>query len=203
MAVSNVSICNLALQKLGAARISDLPDGSVNSNECNACFTSLRDAELRLNKWRFSLSRITLAPHATAPDFNYLYAFPLPADCLRPLFPARLGLDWKVENHLDVQSILTNDGNTIKLRYIKTITDPTKFDPIFVEALACKIAWHLCERLTQSNTKKASLREDYLYWIREARRTNALEIGTQKQPVDEWLAARRVGQLSNSEWGEE
>ncbi len=36
-----------------------------------------------------------------------------------------------------------------------------------------------------------------------ARRMNAIEIGPFKQPVDEWLSARRTGQLVNSEWGEE
>lgn len=203
MATSDVSICNLALQKLGQSRITSLPDGSNNSVECNACFEHVRDTELRKNRWRFALSRTTLAPSATAPDFTYLYAFPLPADCLRPLFPARLGLDWKVENHLGAPSILTNDGDTLELRYIKRITDATLFDPCFVDALACALAVQLCERLTQSNAKKEAAERAYLFAIREARRINAIEIGTPKQPVDEWLAARRTGQLQNSEWGEE
>lgn len=203
MATSEVSICNLGLQKLGAARIADLSEASKNARECNACYEHLRDAELRANKWKFALSRTTLAPSATTPDFTYTYAFPLPADCLRPLFPARLGLDWKVENHEGVASILTNDGDTLEVRYIKRITDPTLFDPLFVEALACKIAFQLCETLTQSNSKKEAAERAYLYAIREARRINAIEIGPFKQPVDEWLAARRTGQLVNSEWGEE
>ena len=203
MATSNVSICNLALQKLGATRIVALDEASKNARECNACFEHLRDAELRTNKWKFTLSRTTLAPSAVTPDFYYTYGFPLPADCLRPLFPARLGLDWKVENHDGVPSLMTNDGDSIELRYIKKITDPTLFDPLFVEALACRIALHLCEALTQSNSKKDAAERAYLYSIREARRMNAIEIGTARQPVDEWLAARRTGQLINSEWGEE
>jgi hypothetical protein len=203
MSTSNVSICNLALQKLGAQRITDLPDGSTNSIECNACFEHVRDTELRKNKWKFTLTRITLAPSATTPDHTYTYAFPLPSDCLRPLFPSRLGLDWKVENHEEVASILTNDGDTLMIRYVKRIADPTLFDPCFVEALACALAVQLCERLTQSNAKKEAAERAYAFAIRDARRMNAIEVGTQKQPVDEWLAARRTGQLINSEWGEE
>ena len=203
MATSNVSICNLALQKLGAARISALDEASKNARECNVCFEHLRDGELRSNKWKFALTRATLAASATTPDFTYTYAFPLPNDCLRPMFPARLGLDWKVENHQGAPAILTNDGNTLEVRYIKKVTDPTIFDPLFVEALACKIALHLCEALTQSNPKKDAAERAYLYSIREAKRLNAIEIGTQKQPVDEWVVARRTGQLVNSEWGDE
>lgn len=203
MATSVVSICNLALQKLGASRITAMSDASKNARAVDACYEALRDKELRAAKWKFSITRATLAPSATAPDFTYAYAFVLPTDCLRPLFPARLGLDWKVENHNGDPAILTNDGDTLEIRYIAKVTDPTKFDALFVDALACKIAWHICEEITQSKSKKDDLREEYILAMREARRLNALEIGQQKQPVDEWLAARRTGQLYNSEWGEE
>jgi len=203
MATSEVSICNLGLQKLGATRIAALSEASKNARECNLCYAHIRDAELRANKWKFALTRVTLAPSSTTPDFTYTYAFPLPTDCLRALFPARLALDWKVENHYGAASILTNDGDTLEVRYIKRITDTTLFDPLFVEAVACKIALQLCETLTQSNSKKEAAELAYLYAIREARRINAIEIGPYKQPIDEWVAARRTGQLANSEWGEE
>lgn len=203
MAVSNVSICNLALQKLGASRIDSLSDASKNARECNACFEAMRDRELRANRWKFACRRVTLAASSVIPDFFYAQAFLLPPDCLRPIFPPRLGLDWKVENHEGVPAILTNDGTTLQLRYVAKISDPTQFDALFVEALACKIAWHLCEALTQSNTKKQAAQQEYVLAIREARRMNAIEIGTLKQPIDEWLLARRTGQLVNSEWEQE
>lgn len=203
MSISTVGICNLALQKLGASRISRLSDEDENARACNACFALLRDRELRANRWKFAIVRATLAPHATPPRFVYRYAFVLPPDCLRVLFPARTGLDWKIENHEGEVAILTNDGDTLNIRYIQQLTDPTKFDLLFVEALACKIAWHLAEAITQSNTKKAALQEEYRAAIAEARRMNAIELGALKQPVDEWLLARTTGQLANSEWGEE
>ena len=203
MAVSEVAICNLALQKLGASRISSLSDATENARECNAAYELLRDRELRANRWKFAIKRTTLAPSSTTPDFTYTYAFQLPSDCLRVLFPARLGLDWKIENHEGHPAILTNDGNSLEVRYIARVTDPTKFDALFVDALACKLAWQLCEALTQSNTKKAAALDEYKMAMADARKMNAIELGVLKQPVDEWLAARRVGQLYNSEWGEE
>jgi hypothetical protein len=203
MAYSNTSICNLALQKLGAARITNLPDGSANSNECNAAFEHVRDGELRTNKWKFALSRAILAPVVGSPEFGYPFAYPLPADCLRPLFPSRVELDWKVENHDGVPSILTAEGGSIWLRYIKRVTDPTLFDPLFVEAVASRLAVQLCERLTQSNTKKEAAERAYTHAIKEARRINAIEIGRAKSPPDTWIASRVVGRLRNEEWAEE
>ena len=36
MATSYVSICDLALQKIGGARIAELSEASKNARECNA-----------------------------------------------------------------------------------------------------------------------------------------------------------------------
>jgi hypothetical protein len=203
MAANDVSICNLALQKLGAARIVSLTASDHNAKSVNACYEALRDREMRTYYWNFAKKRATLAPSAVTPDFTYTYAFPVPTDFLRLIKPARLGLDWHLEQHEGVLSILTNDGDTLEVRYIAKVTNPALFDPMFVEMLACKIAWHVCEDITQSNTKKAAIAQEYVELKAEARRTNAFELPKNPQPVDEWLVARHTGQLVNTEWDEE
>jgi hypothetical protein len=203
MSVSETSICNSALYKLGAARIANLSEDSDNARYCDDNYEMVRDQVLRGSRWKFALTRTTLAPSATAPEFYYENAFLLPADCLRPIFPPRLDLDWKVENHLGSPAILTNDGDTLEVRYIAKVTDTTIFDPLFVEALACKLAWQLCEKITQSTSKKESLMQEYTFAIREAKRINAIEIGHFIQPIDEWVSGRLSGQLVNTEWRQE
>lgn len=204
MATSLVDVANLALQKLGSDRIITLSDDTKPARLVNSCHELLRRRELRAYKWNFALRRSILSPDSTAPAFGYSYAFPLPNGCLRIIPPARTQLDWKVENHNDVPAILTNDGTAIQLRFIKDVTDANIWDPMFIEMYACKIAWHLCESLTQSNTKKEALKNEYGLLRTEARQMNAFEQGAdRKQPVDEWLTARLDGQLVNSEWGEE
>ena len=151
--------------------------------------------------WNFALQRATLAASATAPDFKYSYAFPLPADALRILLPPRLGLDWKIESHEGSPAILTNDGSALEIRYVAKITDPTKFDACFVEMLACKIAWHLCEVITQSNTKKAALNAEYLELKKEAKRLNAFERTPEEEPLDSWIAARQQGSIYATDRG--
>lgn len=203
MATSEVSICNLALQKLGSKRITALSDNTTEAREVSACYETLRDKELRLYLWSFAKTRVVLAPSSVAPAFTYTYAFPLPADFLRLIKPARIGLDWQTEQHDGALCILTNEGTTLEVRYIAKVTNPALFNPCFVEMLACKIAWNCCEKLTQSNTKKADIMAEYLEAKKDARRTNAFELSYQPEPVDSWLTARVSGQLVGPEWAEE
>jgi len=189
MAVSDVDICNLALQMLGAASITGLPpsDTSTNAKACNACYEKLRDKELRVNRWGFAKRRVVLAPDATAPAFDFLYAFSWPSDCLRPLRPQnRNDCDWQFEN----KKILTNDGDTLNLVYIARVTDPNNFDAAFVEALAAKMAWHMCEAITQSNTKKADALKAYDRIIAEAKLANSIEQVPEDPADDLWITAR-------------
>ncbi|MDP3939808.1 MAG: hypothetical protein Q8R92_16950 [Deltaproteobacteria bacterium] len=191
MATSDVQIANMGLQKLGAARIGSFSDDTKNAEEINACYEVLRDAELRRHNWNFARKRVTLAPSAVDPDFDYDYAFPLPADCLRLLPPAVHGLDWRIESHEGQSSILTNDGATLEVNYIFRVTDPVRFDALFAEMLACRIADHLSESLTQSKAKGEKAMLDYRVARAEARRINAFENISEEAPEDPWLAARR------------
>lgn len=203
MATSNVSIANLALQKLGEPTIVSLTEDSRNARSMNACFEAMRDRELRAYAWHFTKKRATLAPSSVAPEFQYTYAFPLPSNYLRLIKFARAGSDWHLEQHEGALAILTNDGNALEIRYQAKVTDPTLFDPIFVDMLACKLAWHCCEQITQSNAKKDALMQEYVYHRAEARRTNAFEVTPPPQPVDDWITARRTGSLVGVDWDEE
>ncbi len=187
---SEVSICNEALDILGAARITLLTEASVNAREMNACYTELRDRELEKHRWHFAVTRATLAADATEPAFDYDYAYLLPADCLRVLMPNRTNLDWQMENHNGSRAILTNEGDSIDLVYVKKITDPNVMVPTFRGALAASMAWLKCEKITQSNSKKADAQNYYRFQIAEARRTNALQRIADEAPEDTWITAR-------------
>lgn len=187
---SEVSIANRALQKLGARRITSLTEDSVNARAVNACYSELRDAELRAHVWNFAKTRAQLAASATSPLFDKTNAFPLPSDCLRLLDndPEKVvnWKDWLIEDN----NILTDDDAPLNIRYIKQVTDPAQMDVLFREALASRIAYELAEELTQSNSKKQAAFADYQKAMNEARRTNAIENISQKPPEDEWITIR-------------
>lgn len=190
MATSDVGVCNLAMQILGAERITSLTQNTKEARECNACYEALRDAEIRAHPWNFAKKRTTLAPHGTEPDHDYLYAFRLPTDCIRVLPPSRDGLDWVMEDHEGLPAILTNDGDTLEVSYLERVTDPNRYDQCFVMALAARIAEHLCEAITSSNEKEAKAQRKYKEAIALAKRTNAFEQVSAEPPQDPWITAR-------------
>lgn len=187
---SVVDICNRALSKLGAKRITSLDDDSVNSRACNACYEHLRDAELRLHPWNFAIKRAELAADSDAPEWGRTNAFTLPADFLRLIddYPEdnTLDRDYQIEG----RKILTDWSDPLYIRYIYKVTDPVEMDSLFREALATKMAIEMCEQLTQSNTKKADLKMDYADAIKAAKKANAIENVAAEPPTDTWITVR-------------
>lgn len=178
------SICNRALQHLGASRIVSLTQDTPNARECNALYEEVRDRELRRNNWSFAIKRASLPALAAAPPFGFARKFQLPSDCLKPI--RENNVDWTVEG----RELLTDDGAPLNIRYVQQVTDPNTMDVLFREALAAAIAFDLCERLTQSNTKKEAAGRIYTATVAEARRVNAIEKPSEALAVDAWEMAR-------------
>jgi hypothetical protein len=186
MAQTAVDCCNSALQRVGAATITSLTDNSPEARACSVAYDSNRRDELRKHPWNFAITRVVLAPDATAPAFDFKYQFTLPSDCLRVLRSADYDLDWKIEG----RKILSNNSSTLYLRYISDITDPTQWDSSFYNVVAGALAIDICEKLTQSNTKKQMLIQQYEGDVRMARRMNAFESGPEDAADDLWWIAR-------------
>jgi len=187
---SVVEMCNRALQKLGAKRITAITEDSVNARACNTAYNPIRLAELRAHPWACATKRAALAASSTDPLFVKQNSYPLPSDYVR-LLPNDDGynynsLDWQIE----AGNIVTDDNAPLNIRYIYDLEDPNIMDALLREALSCRLALELCEELTQSNQKKESLRLDYKDAIREARRVNAILNIAAKPPEDEWVTVR-------------
>lgn len=185
---SIVEICNRALQKLGAERITSLTQDSENARAINVCFEAVRDAELRSHPWNFAIKRAQLAADSTNPAFGFDHQFTLPADCLRLLPPDQYtNYDtWQIEG----RKILANEDGPLEIRYIYRVTDPQQYDALFVEVLANRLAIELCEQLTQSNSKAQIVRDDYVRAVREAKRLNAFENRSAMPMTDTWITGR-------------
>lgn len=206
MSTSVVEICNLALQRLGANPISSLSDGSKNARECALVFPSARDALLRRHWWNFAKKRVNLAPIVASeqPQCFGAVAFELPPDYLKRCPPDR---EWNFGDEdfqIEGRTILTSrvryptplgtstsaQAPYLPLKYIWRVDDPTLFDPCFEEALVIEIAIRLCERLTQSNTKKADLNNAMKDAVEEAKKANAIDNSHAIAPTDDWISRR-------------
>lgn len=198
---ADVDVCNLALQKLGATRIASITENSRNGRSCNTCYANVRDKELRKYRWKFAHKQVVLAPLTTAPPFDYLYGFQLPSDCLRVILRNDNDLDWKImgqviyTNSMHTTAVLPTGQTvastpTLELTYIARITDPNAWDPCFLDAVAARMAYQMCEEITQSNTKKQDMLKMYDDAIADARLTDSFEVVPEEEPTDTWITAQ-------------
>lgn len=186
---SVTDICNRALQKLGATRINSLNDATPSARACSATYTVVRDAVLRDHPWNFAIQRFQLAA-TTPPIFGKKSAVTLPTGWLRVLPPdPKQNLndrDWIIEGN----TLLTDEDVPLNVRVLMKVEDTTLMDPTFQEALASKLAFELCEILTQSNAKKQACDSDYEKSIGRAKKCNAIEKVPEVAAEDHYITAR-------------
>lgn len=196
---SQTEICNRAVTKLGAARITSITENSKSARVMNALWDTVRRAELRRRIWTFAALRTTLPALASQPEWGYGHGYQMPSDCLRLLqvgqtfvVPALTDYRDQDDSAYQIENgvILTDQNAPLKIRYIRDITDPGKFDALFVEAFASKLAYEGAEELTQSLSKKQQALEDYKMALRDATATGAVERAPQGFPDDSWMLIR-------------
>lgn len=186
---SAVSICNLALMRLGHNPISALNEDSKAGIACNANYEPVRDALLESHPWNFAIKRVELAQDATAPAFEFAYRYALPADFLRVIRTedesASVFTEYRIEN-----GYLLSDVGTVKIEYVAKITDPNTFTPLFVDVFAAHLSAAMCMWLNDNQSAAQKLEEIAAAKLSIARSTDAMQ-GTPRDFVaDEWLVAR-------------
>ncbi len=199
---SQVQICNQALTRLGAQRITSLLDDSRNASTLNALYDIKRDAELAAHPWTFAIRRVELPASATAPAFTWAYQYPLPSDYLAMVqvgdsyvfYQAdESGALFDIEGTDSGQAVLTNEASPLQVRYIKRITNTGLYPALFVEALACRLAAESCDAITQNLSKQQAMWDQYKEAIRRARRQNAIELPPRTVPPSSWVRAMLEG----------
>lgn len=195
---SEVEICNMALASIGrGAQITAMDEASQAARACRLKYPYARDATLRAYDWNFAAKRAELAANATAPAFEFTNAFDLPADCLivREVFEGNAE-KWVVESG----QILTDMGAPIFIKYTERVTSVARFDPLFVDTLAARIAADIAVQLSESVSKGQSLWQVYLAKLTEARRRDSQEGQPENFPNGGWVDSRFGGGRAYSDW---
>lgn len=188
---TKVDICNLALDMLGAQRITGI-DAPGNSREKFFAlqYPQQRDGMLRRHRWHFAKVTVRLPRTGDNTIEPKRYSYALPGNCLF-VPPHKSGVDWKMRG----RSLVSEVDAPIDVLIIQRVAE-SEFDPLFVDALAARLAFVGCEPLTQSNEKKNFAAEAYKMAMREARQANAFELGTEDIQDDDrafsWISARMI-----------
>lgn len=160
--MTDVQICNLALARLGDAKISSLSDATAQAQYCTLFYTqTVQELQTDLD-WQFCRKLATATADAAPPAFGYANRFPLPADFLRLLRVNGIDEDenfskWEIIGGF----IHTSLTGPIQLDYLANVTTPTSFPPVFVELLTAKLAAHLALPLTGSKELFAQMAQIY------------------------------------------
>ena len=189
---SVISICNSALNLLGASTISALTDDSKNARICNQRYEPVRNRVFRSHAWNCLHKRVQLAQNSTAPVVEYTYAYALPSDCLRSLKihngttdSIASALDYKLEG----RNIVTDEG-TIYLIYIALDTDPNNYDSYLRESISHQLAADICYAITNNATLAKNYMDRADERLREARFIDATENSLGTIEANEFTDAR-------------
>lgn len=155
--MSEVSICNGALTHVGASFITSFEDGTETADLCAEHYPTTRDALLARFPWGFATKRAQLAQNATAPLFNWLYAYELPNDYLRLIETNIDGAAYSIEG----RAIVTDEAAPVKIAYVARIEDTGFFPEYFRElleyVLADKLAFKLKQQISSVLIQKLSI----------------------------------------------
>lgn len=153
--LSVLDICNLALSKLGEAPLTSLDaNGSPASRLCYMHYHPVRREVLCAARWSFAQKEVTIS--SSQGDDNGQISLPhtLPQDSLRVL--AVSSPCWTLRG----RSVFCPQKE-IRVLYVADIEDTTLFEPLFIEAMATRLACKLCIPLLCSVTVRKALTDEY------------------------------------------
>lgn len=159
---SSVTICNQALNLLGADVISSFSDTNNDaSTVCNNIYPTVKNMALSVYPWSFALTKAELAQSSTSPINEWTYRYDLPGDALTGnilqvynssstgILPVNLFEILYTENG---PSINTNES-VVFIDYITSNVGEGMMPSYFIQLLVYMMAWHLAEPVTDQITK--------------------------------------------------
>ena len=157
---SDVSICNLSLSHIGQDGVItdiDPPDGTAEADYAAQFYPIARDEVLEKHAWRFATFRQALAPLAVNElEGMWGFAYAVPNLMLRALValpPESVSDENAVPFEIEAQSdgtlVVYTNQESAWLKYIKQVTDTSKFTPGFVVAFSYKLAQYMAGPITK------------------------------------------------------
>lgn len=193
-----VDICNMALERLGADRITSLTaDGGDEALRCAFHYDNRRQELLRSHPWTCATKRAFLPKLPDEDIFDEKFQYYLPNDFMRlvwigDLFVGASQYDDEFDDFYQREGdiLLTTLDSPLKVRYVFDLENVDVMDELFRFSLSRRMAMEMCEGITQSNTKMREIKDEYRMAISEAKKTNAIERPPQRFAQSSWVTGR-------------
>lgn len=193
---SKLDIFNMALGFIGTRTIASANENTPEAILCGLYWDRARRSALRDYPYRFAVRRVVLAekslPAAYAEEWRHAYA--LPDGCLK-VHAVHDGKEQGRERPFRLESdtegaLLLCDVPRAMATCTFDVEEATRWDELFVMAMARKLAALVCVPLLKNNQAKLQeLEQLYQMAIPRAEGQDASE--REKEPrMDSWLAAR-------------
>jgi len=189
---ARIDIVNTALVQLGAKTITSLEDDSRQAEVMKTIYYIARDAVLEDANWTFATKPFTPAASASAPQYGWTHAYPIPSDILRvtgvyrgylgPWFPNANGQrpEWPKSPHVVMGGDILSNDNPIYCEGIRRMEDEGGYSALFTDAFAQKLAYMAAPAITESNPKRDFALGLYLAIIKTAKTRDGQQNTTQR-----------------------
>ncbi len=199
--MDKVSICNMALSRIGHDAINNLDEASEDARICKQFYDQARKATLRRWPWTFAVRRAQLALVAEDPaealEWKYKYRYPHRCLNLKRLYNADFDnipqyTQYKMSSDAEGRLIYCNLAS-VWAEYIYDIEDCHLMDDEFVEALSWKLASDIAFKLTGSMGISQTCMQAYSAFFAEAGADDSNEQNLQDARLYGLAAARFTG----------
>jgi len=188
---TDTDIANAALISLGATIVEDIStDTGSPATTMNARLALAKDTVLRLRNWNSATHRVAItadADYTEVFDFSSSHILPTDPYCLRVIEVYEYkSSDWVIEG----RRLLISDAS-IKIKYIKRITNTAEYDPLLAETIAQYLAYSTAYKITGSRQKENDAWERFNQVLAMAGTADGLE-GAPPVVTSDWLEEARL-----------
>jgi len=190
--LSEVDICNMALDLLKVDPITNIRDPKTNAESiCARWYDTTRRQVLRSHPWNFAKALYQCSLNATAPLFGYANKYNLPNDFIRLRFigddnEGLVGQDYEIEGNAIL--IDNSDATSLNIGYIKDETQVSKFDELFKRYVSTQMAYNMAYAFSG----KSTLRQDVERMLQDIR-IEARAINGQDNPPKRIMRSKVIG----------
>lgn len=174
-----VEVINLGLGKIASSQIEriDPPQTSLERFIATG-YPMWKRTELAVRRWVFAtVYSHPLTQVETLTGVERPYKYQIPPEALRVIRGKRS--EWKQGGRF-----IFSGYTELKIDYVRNAPE-ADFDALFVNVLACRVAFECAEFVTQSKSKKEDAASAYDAAVRDAGRANAYTIGAEDNTSDD------------------
>jgi hypothetical protein len=194
---SPIDICNMALAHLGETpNLSSInpPEGSAHAESCARFYPIARDVALEAINWPFAMARVVLAELTPSPaSSEWQFAYALPADYVKAVGVVQPGVtdEEQFSSRFVIEgSVIYTNAPEATLRYVRKLTDTTKWSASFAQAVSWLLASYLAGAICEDKSVKNWAYEMYREEIARSAQSASNASQTVMNYIPAWIRNR-------------